>query len=397
MKHAFPALVLLLAALCLAAPAEDQPAANPPAENQPAKDAEPVSYGNYTISKPIQFENLTLYMIQGPDLFEGEKFLTLSEALEQKKLIIHETGNVNELAVENRSDTPVFIGSGEILRGGKQDRMCQYDYVVKPNSGKVPISSFCVESNRWSARTGDASDKFETSTNYAPSARLKTAARSAKDQGEVWQEVRRVQQKASESVGEDVRSKQSSSSLELAMNNKQLAEIRDKFVKVLQDAAEKDKNVVGFAYAINGKLTNVDIYGSSALFKKLWPKLLAAGAVEAISMQKDKKEASVPTPAEIRDKLVAIDKAKAEASKVNEQIQQLESQVDDARMFSTSGQVEGKETTIRRNMVVHEDKPSPSQPQNINAPAQNNNPGLFEEELQPQVEDNTNGPRRPTR
>ncbi|MFW5840518.1 MAG: hypothetical protein ACOCZE_08055, partial [Planctomycetota bacterium] len=66
-------------------------------------------------------------------------------------------------------------------------------------------------------------------------------------------------------------------------------------------------------------------------------------------------------------------------------------------MFSTSGQVEGKETTIRRNMVVHEDTPSQSQPQNNNAPAQNNNPGLFEEELQPQVEDNTNGPRRPTR
>ena len=43
-------------------------------------------------------------------------------------------------------------------------------------------------------------------------------------------------------------------------------------------------------FAINGKLNSADTYASSALFRKLWPKLLKASAIEAIAeLQKDQK------------------------------------------------------------------------------------------------------------
>jgi len=45
--------------------------------------------------------------------------------------------------------------------------------------------------------------------------------------------------------------------------------------------------VIGFAFAINGKINSTDRYASSALFKKLWPKLLKASAVEAVAEKKD--------------------------------------------------------------------------------------------------------------
>lgn len=44
-----------------------------------------------------------------------------------------------------------------------------------------------------------------------------------------------------------------------------------------------DGNVIGYAFAINGKVNSADIYASSDLFRKLWLKLLKASAVEALA------------------------------------------------------------------------------------------------------------------
>src|SRR5205823_10284844 len=48
-------------------------------------------------------------------------------------------------------------------------------------------------------------------------------------------------------------------------------------------------DVIGYAFAINGKVNSADVYVSSALFKKLWPRLLKANAIEAIAEQQDSK------------------------------------------------------------------------------------------------------------
>lgn len=44
--------------------------------------------------------------------------------------------------------------------------------------------------------------------------------------------------------------------------------------------------VIGFAFAINGKINSADFYASHALFVKLWPKLLKSSAVEALAEMK---------------------------------------------------------------------------------------------------------------
>jgi hypothetical protein len=63
---------------------------------------------------------------------------------------------VNELIVENLSDEEVYIQSGDIVKGGRQDRTLGYDLIVPKKSGKVKITSFCVEHGRWSARGREA-------------------------------------------------------------------------------------------------------------------------------------------------------------------------------------------------------------------------------------------------
>ena len=68
---------------------------------------------------------------------------------------MYETGQVNELAIENVSpDRAVFVQAGDIVKGGRQDRVFSQDLVLKPRSGRVPIDAFCVESGRWRQRGG---------------------------------------------------------------------------------------------------------------------------------------------------------------------------------------------------------------------------------------------------
>src|SRR5262249_55097581 len=119
-------------------------------------------------------ENLTIFLVHGADKIEGKKLLTLQEGLEHKTVVIHETGNVNELAIENVSkDEEVFLQSGDILKGGRQDRLISFSMIVPAQSGKVPVAAFCVEQGRWQQRGKEAARWFSSSTSQLPSKALK--------------------------------------------------------------------------------------------------------------------------------------------------------------------------------------------------------------------------------
>jgi ARG and Rhodanese-Phosphatase-superfamily-associated Protein domain len=96
----------------------------------------------------------------GEDRIKGKVPLTLQEAIEQKKVIVHETENVNELAVENTTDQEIFIQSGDLVKGGKQDRLLVFDLILHPKSGKLPIAAFCVEAGRWQQRGSESREVF---------------------------------------------------------------------------------------------------------------------------------------------------------------------------------------------------------------------------------------------
>jgi hypothetical protein len=77
----------------------------------------PAQTNSYKITGPFTHENLTVFLIHGPNKI-GKSFLTLEEALDQRKVIVYETRDVNELAIENVSNKDVFIESGDIVKGG---------------------------------------------------------------------------------------------------------------------------------------------------------------------------------------------------------------------------------------------------------------------------------------
>ena len=67
-----------------------------------------------------------------------------------------------------------------------------------------------------------------------------------------------------------------------------MQEAVDAYRTKLANAPEGKSDVVGYAFAINGKLNSVDIYVSNAMFGKLWEKNLRSSSTEAFAeLKKD--------------------------------------------------------------------------------------------------------------
>src|SRR5688572_28684262 len=130
----------------------------------------------YKISEPFTHKNLTIYLIHGADASSNKDLVTLQEALEMKIFKVYETDDVNELIVENISPKyDVFIQSGDIVKGGKQDRVLAISIIVPRNSGKVSIEAFCVEAERWEGRGNENEKEFSSSEERIVSKELKIA------------------------------------------------------------------------------------------------------------------------------------------------------------------------------------------------------------------------------
>jgi hypothetical protein len=256
-----------------------------------AKREKPGNTDEYRLSGPYTHNNLAVFLIHGKDKLAGKTFLTLQEALKQRKVVVYETKNVNELAIENLSRyEEVYVQSGDIVKGGQQDRMLGVDLVVPPRSGKISISAFCVEQGRWQKRGREEVTRFDSSNERVATKALKLAANKTKSQGEVWSKVAEAQTKLSANVGSRVNAPVSNSSFQLTLENRQVQETADAYIKALAHIADKHADVIGYAFAINGHVNSADVYAANALFRKLWPSLLKASAVEAIAeLQKDQK------------------------------------------------------------------------------------------------------------
>jgi len=238
----------------------------------------------YRISEPVSYKNLSIFLIHGKDENTKGNIITLQEAMDRKLFVVYETSDVNELEVENLSkELDVFIQSGDIVKGGKQDRVLAVSIIIPARSGRVSIQAFCVESGRWTKRGIEDAAKFTSSNERIVTKELKLAANAARSQQEVWDKVSEAQTKLSSNVGGSVNAAESRSSLQLSLENKQVTASVDEYVKQLAAIPSGRSDVIGYAFAVNGKLNSADIYVSNALFKKVWMKMLKAAATEAVA------------------------------------------------------------------------------------------------------------------
>ena len=281
------------------------------------------------ISEPLLHENLAIYLVRGQSS-PGAVPATLEEALLKNTIIVHETGSVSELQIENTGDEPVFIQFGDIVKGGKQDRVLTTSLLIPPKSGKVAIGAYCVEQGRWAKRGIEDATRFSASTAQIFSREAKVAiarapiaeeARRAappadlarpnhptargdveqqrqralggrqavqqqgapSSQGEVWRSVSAVQGLLGEKLAAPVASEKSRTSLQLTLENERLKAAQQGFITALEPKGFEGDDVIGVVLAVNGKIASADIYPSNGLFRKMWPKLIRAAATDAFA------------------------------------------------------------------------------------------------------------------
>jgi len=290
------------------------------------------------VADPVVHANLAIYLVHGATA-GGAVPLTLAEAVASGRVKVRETGSVNELTVENTGDDEVFVQAGDIVKGGQQDRVLSVDLLLPPHSRRVPIAAFCVESGRWSARGGEDAQQFSSATAAMPSQEAKLAMRayvaaastvsalpagqlrsafasdppaadSFEPQTRIWDTVKKTQDQLERSVGAPVAAPASPSSLQLSLENEKLKAAQAAYIDVLQGAGESGNDVVGYVFAINGKIAGGDIYASNALFRKMWRKLLAANVTEAIGKNDAAAAAAPPSADSVKAFLATAESAR---------------------------------------------------------------------------------------
>lgn len=236
---------------------------------------------------PAVFANLAVCLlgpIPGDDASPAapHEFLVLGECLADGRARLRETGNVNQLQIENLADFDLLLLAGDVVKGGRQDRTLGADFIVPARSGRVPVPAFCVEQGRWSQRRGESAATFSASEETLASPRLKLALRKQQSQGAVWEEVAAVQQKLAASVGAPVAAAASPSSLQLSLENETVRRRVEDYTAALGALPEAHPSAAGFVFAVNGRPSGAEFFATPALFRKLWPKALRAAAVEAV-------------------------------------------------------------------------------------------------------------------
>ncbi|WP_353776959.1 DUF6569 family protein [Winogradskyella sp. 3972H.M.0a.05] len=251
---------------------------------------EVITINGITINDPKTEANLSIFILSGKEEIDGKPYKTLSEAMEAKEVTVKETGSVNQLSIDNDSQFYVFIHSGDIVKGGKQDRTIAFDIIIPPKTKNIPLESFCVEQGRWRQRSNENVSTFSANTKMLSSKDLKLAAKHANNQGVVWQKVSEQSTSLNKNLSDksgyavDVTDNESDSSLQLALESKELKKSRDSIFEKLKPLI-KTPDAIGFAYTINGEIYGIEVYNNKSLFTDLWDKLLESVIVEAISKE----------------------------------------------------------------------------------------------------------------
>ncbi len=268
----------------------------------------PVAQTGWQVHEPITHSNLALFPVTTSLHHDSSGYITLDEGLQSGEVEVSELGaalirqrpgtpppsqaQVNTLALVNHSKRALILLAGEIVTGGKQDRIISQDRIVPPGADPLPLDVFCVEPGRWHG----ASQAFGgTSLMAAP--RVRERAAVAKNQQEVWAATDAVRAGVAEGIAPGVeagvahRALSASSSYAQLENSEVFRQRIDQASSSLQREYEralrgalKGKNVVGVVVAINGEVVWADLFADPALFERYWPKLLRSYVVEALSV-----------------------------------------------------------------------------------------------------------------
>jgi hypothetical protein len=281
--------------------------------------------GEWRLLDPVTYENISVFPVVSSFSQDTSPFLTLEEGLATGEVLVREQGSeglarsrdgrpvyipqpttgasVNQLVLINRSRRPLLLLAGELVSGGKQDRVIGKDRIVPVGAPPLPLDVFCVEHGRWTGSSQFAA----ANTIVHPSVRESAAVDQA--QTKVWDSVRNgTNAKAAPSAPPPRISTYSiqgaiagngrTEAYEKIYESRAVGVSIDGFVDEVQrrftsaTSGLKGERVVGVVVAYGGEVAWSDIFASGDLFDHYWHKLLRSYAVEALTRPSYRQAAS---------------------------------------------------------------------------------------------------------
>lgn len=317
------ALIILLGGIAALAGAEQ--------EGRILRNASAKTAPDWRVLEPARYENLTLFPVVGRT-GATDDFVTLDAALASGDAIVTERGtemirrsrdsgpgyrpstlpmpapqgaSVNELVLVYRGKKPLVLLAGEVVTGGKQDRVIAKDRIVPPGADPIPLDVFCVERGRWSAGAQFTASGFIAH----PSVREKAAVDQQQDR--VWAAVRSGSTAAApasepvaaarvsrDAVAGTIQNEARSESYAKIYGSTRMRQSLETFVAEAQRrwaraAGATKEPVIGVVVAYNGEVAWADVFASASLFEAYWPKLLRSYATEALARPTTREIASL--------------------------------------------------------------------------------------------------------
>jgi len=281
--------------------------------------------GEWRLLDPVTYENISVFPVVSSQSQDTSVFLTLEEGLATGEVTVAEQGaqilqrsrdgrpiyfpqptgaSVNQLVLINRSRRPLLLLAGELVSGGKQDRVIGKDRIVPVGAPPLPLDVFCVEHGRWTGSSQFAAAK----TIVHPSVRERAAV--DQKQTEVWDAVRSgTTAKAAPAAppaqistysiqGAIAGNAGRTEAYEKIYESQTIGVSIDDFVNEVQrrfaqaTSGLKNERVVGVVVAYGGEVAWSDIFASGDLFDHYWRKLLRSYAVEALTRPTYRQAAS---------------------------------------------------------------------------------------------------------
>jgi len=226
---------------------------------------------NYSVGNPQAYQNLEIFPINAK---KGGKqsdldYIVLGEGLQQGKVHIQETGNVNQLWLSNNSEKDLLIIKGEYVVGGKQNRMITVNGLVAAHTGRMYIPVHCVQHGRWNMEKDFGLGKFAVSAQLRGSV-MKSASGSG-GQHQTWGGVRCLLSlgevhSGSEDFNEMYRSKEAD-------------------INAYLRGFKKEKGQIGAVAVVqynSGPQFFIDMFDQAGTFSKHYERLLASYALDAV-------------------------------------------------------------------------------------------------------------------
>ena len=250
-------------------PAEPEPPVRilpPPAREVPLQ----ALVRRVEVGSPHTYRGLTVYPLHLAESTRHAGVLTLDEALGRSQLSISEKGSasVPQVRVRNNGHQGVLLMAGELLLGGKQNRIIRDDTLLPPRSEFIDVAVYCGEQDRWS----DGPVEFKSGGGLAAPNVRGMAAESA-TQDRIWREIDGHLRRAE--VDAPTRSYQK------LYEDRGVRRRLDECVVELRRLYRP--RTVGLVAVSHGRIVGADLFSDPSLCSRLWDKICRSYAVDVIA------------------------------------------------------------------------------------------------------------------